>query len=129
MKYNELGQEIPDDTPMEIPLGMRRPLTLQEQIQAAVRGAVSRAAARNDRETFEEANDFDLPDDDMEDRITVHEYRDMKVEVPDEAREIFEGWRKKRKSVPALGEDGGNDGEIREGASGQKPAGKAASGS
>lgn len=103
MKYNELGQELPDDTPLEIPLGMRRPLTLQEEIQAAVRGAVSRAAARNEMETFEEANDFDIPDDDIEDTVTVHEYRDMKVEVPDEAKRIFEDFRESRKSKPALG--------------------------
>lgn len=107
MKYNELGQELPDDTPLEMPLGMRRPLTLQEQIQAAVRGAVSRAAARNEMETFDEANDFDMVDDDFEDKVTVHEYREMRVEVPDEAKRVFEDFRKSRKPEPVLGAGGG----------------------
>lgn len=104
MRYNELGQELPDSTPLEVPAGFKRPLTLNEQIQAAVRGALSRAAERNDAETFEEANDFDVEDDD-DFGLSPSEFRAMEVEVPDEAKRIFEDWRAKRKkeSEPLLG--------------------------
>lgn len=115
MRYNELGQELPDDTPLELPVGMRRPLTLQEQIQQAVRGAVSRAAARHERETFDEANDFDVEDDDgFEASMTVHEFRDMKVEIPDEAKRTFEEFREKRKPKAPLGAAEGNVGTAGE---------------
>ena len=112
MRYNELGEELPDDTPLEIPAGMRRPLTLQEQIQQAVRGALSASAGRHEAETFEEANDFDVDDDEFEDVMTQHEYRDMKSEIPEDARKAFEEWRSKRKSVPVPGVGGGEAEEV-----------------
>lgn len=62
MKYDEFGREIPDQTPVEIPIGFKRPLTLQEEIQRAIRGEMSRQAAAEGMESFEEANDFDTED-------------------------------------------------------------------
>lgn len=97
MRYNELGQECPDDTPVEVPLGMKRPPTLQEQIQMMVRTQLSRAAERNGHETFEESNDFDVDDDDFTDQMTEHEFRTMAVEIPEDARETFEKFRKSRR--------------------------------
>lgn len=107
MRYNELGQELPDDTPVEVPAGFKRPLTLAEQIQQAVRGALSRSAERNDAETFDEANDFDVDDDD-DFGLSSSEFRAMEVEVPDEAKRIFEDWRSKRRkeSESSLGSGG-----------------------
>jgi len=56
----EDGKEIPDPRPMEISPRMERPLTLQEQIDRVLRQRVSREAANQGHETFEEANDFDV---------------------------------------------------------------------
>lgn len=55
-------KEYPDPTPVEVPLHFRRPPTLQEQIKAMVRGELSRHAADQGMESFEEADDFDVGD-------------------------------------------------------------------
>lgn len=64
MALNERGHEVPDPTPVEWPAGVRRPETLTEQIQRMVRVAVSQQAAAAGMETFEEADDFDIEDED-----------------------------------------------------------------
>lgn len=60
---DEFGREIPDDRPMVLPSGFRRPETLAEQVQRLVRSHVSRMAADRGDETFEEAEDFDVGED------------------------------------------------------------------
>lgn len=62
-RYNERGEELPDPVPLELPLGMSRPLTLQEEIRRFVRQEFSHAAAAAGAETFEESDDFDVEDD------------------------------------------------------------------
>lgn len=54
--------ETPDPTPVAIPVGFRPPPSMQEMIAMYVRRELSQAAGRNDQETFEEADDFDIPD-------------------------------------------------------------------
>lgn len=56
-------KEFLDPTPMALPVGYRRPPTLQDQVRALVRGALSEQAANRGQETFEEADDFDVGDD------------------------------------------------------------------
>lgn len=63
VRLDEEGREIPDPTPIELPLGMKRPETLAEQVQRLVRNQVSQYAAIHGHETFEEAEDFDIEDD------------------------------------------------------------------
>lgn len=72
-QFDELGREIPDPTPLEMPAGISRPLTIEEQIQRYVRGHLSRMAADQGQETFEEADDFELADEDPEDFLTPYE--------------------------------------------------------
>lgn len=62
-RLNELGEEIPDPTPIEIPAGMKRPETLAEQVQRLVRRQVSDYAALHGHETFEEADDLEVDED------------------------------------------------------------------
>lgn len=83
MKYDELGRELPDDTPVEAPVGLKRPPTLHEMIAMHVRSAVfAQRAAQVGMETEEEANDFDLDgDDDEELPVTPYE---MKVMVEED---------------------------------------------
>lgn len=61
--FDEYGREIPDPRPVEIPDNYKRPPTLREQIQQAIRQEFSRVAAQHGAETFEEADDFDIEDD------------------------------------------------------------------
>lgn len=63
MKFDDKGRELPDSTPIELPLHWQRPQTIQEQIRSFVRSELSRRAAAQGEETFEEADDFDVDDD------------------------------------------------------------------
>lgn len=51
-----------DTTPVAVPLGFNRPPTLHETIQRILRTERFRQSL-NGEETFEEADDFDIPDD------------------------------------------------------------------
>jgi hypothetical protein len=62
-RLNEEGHEVLSSKPMSLPSGMKRPETTAETIQRLVRGELSRVAARQGAETFEEADDFDVGDD------------------------------------------------------------------
>lgn len=59
-----LGHEVPDPNPMALPSGFKRPESLAEQVQRLVRGEVSRRAQEAGHESFEEAEDFDVGEDD-----------------------------------------------------------------
>ncbi|QXP07968.1 MAG: hypothetical protein [Arizlama microvirus] len=61
-RHDELGREILDETPMALPIGFQRPPTLQEQVARLVRTEFSRQAVAEGRESFEEADDFDMDD-------------------------------------------------------------------
>lgn len=64
MRYNERGEEIPDPTKPEIPLGFKKPESLADQVARLVRSEkMKEEARRHGRETFEEADDFDVGDD------------------------------------------------------------------
>lgn len=76
MKYNERGEELPDDTPVEMPLKFKRPPTLQEQIKSMVRRELSDVASQQGFESFEEADDFDV-DDGEELPPSNYEFKDM----------------------------------------------------
>lgn len=72
-KHDELGREINDPAPMELPFGTRKPETLTDMIRRMIRVDVSAAASDAGGETFEEANDFDVDEDDAEINPTHHE--------------------------------------------------------
>lgn len=57
------GSEQPDPTPLEQPLGFRRPETIQDQIRRMIRTEASLYAQENEMDTFEEADDFEVGDD------------------------------------------------------------------
>lgn len=79
MKYNERGEELPDDTPIDLPLKFKRPPSLQEQIKSMVQRELSQVAAEQGFESFEESDDFDV-DDENEIR-SVHELTPMQEDV------------------------------------------------
>lgn len=72
-KHNMKGEEIPDPTPIEVPL-RDRPLSLAEQI---IRLTKNDELMRRSREigldTFDEADDFDIPESEDMDFRTPYE--------------------------------------------------------
>lgn len=62
-KFDERGRELPDPTPVAMPVGFQIEPSISELIKRYVRDEVSRAAAQDGEETFEEADDFDVGDD------------------------------------------------------------------
>jgi len=105
-KY-KAGREVMDSTPMAVPIGMKRPESLVDQMRSMIRRELSEAAAQHGRETFEEANDFEV-DDDPDDPTTPWEHAaDADDRMPgelDEARLAMAakkaGWRPPPKTDP-----------------------------
>lgn len=72
-KYDEFGRELPDPTPKAMPVGFKRPETLDEQIRRLIRTHMSDMAEDQGFETFEEADDFAVEEDDQFDPETPFE--------------------------------------------------------
>lgn len=71
--YDEQGREVPDPTPIEVDVGLRRPIPLGERIRQLVRDEnLRRELDEKGVETFEEADDFEDPLDPI-DRGTPYE--------------------------------------------------------
>lgn len=66
VRFNESGEEIPDNTPVVLPVGGRVPNNWKTHITQLVRKALNERAEETGHETFEEANDFDCPEEDDE---------------------------------------------------------------
>lgn len=64
-KFDDKGREIPDPTPVQVPLGFHKPEPLEKTIARMMRAA-NEEAMRQGAETFEEADDFDIPDDPLD---------------------------------------------------------------
>lgn len=83
MNYHDLnGHEIPDNTPAPHRSQVTRVGNLMIQLQTFIRGELSRQAEAAGQETEEEANDFDLDDD--EDTWTAYEEEDYRSSYPAE---------------------------------------------
>lgn len=92
MALNEKGQEIPDRTPVAIPVRFRGARdSLQEQIRRAVREEISRGVAQAGGESFEEADDFDVDD-------------DPEIKSPYEVDEDLPKWDEKQRRQEAVEE-------------------------
>ena len=89
------GWETPDPTPVARAVRFQRPPTLEEIVQRSIRGALSRHAAEQGHETFEEANDFDVDDDGHEFR-SDHEFTEQDEE---DLRVLKEAQRVKRENA------------------------------
>lgn len=78
--FNEKGQQIPDPTPIEVPLNFKRPLSIQEEIKRFVRSEFSQRAADQGHETFEEADDF-VVEDELGEFVSPYEFTEMQEEA------------------------------------------------
>lgn len=79
-KLDENGIEIPNNRRPVVPAGWRAPEPLTELIQRLVRTELSKQAAAEGAETFEESDDFEI-DEDADDFISAYEIRDMAPEA------------------------------------------------
>jgi len=79
-RYDEFGREIVDGRPMAVPSGLQGPLSTADLIQQMVRNQMIKQQL-NDAgyETFEESQDFDIPDEmhPMSPHETVFEPEDV----------------------------------------------------
>lgn len=109
MKFDKNGFEIPDPKPLEIPAGMKRPESLAETIKRMMRQHELHRVASDGDETFEEANDFDMDDDDAEVHATHHELHE---EVVDEVKRVKREQAAAAAERRAADEDEAAEGEI-----------------
>lgn len=73
-------KEIPDNTPVELPIGYRVPETLESMIARLITNSqFNQARHAAGEETFEEADDFDT-DEDEPDFTSSHQMTDMQEE-------------------------------------------------
>lgn len=79
MEFDELGRELPDQRPVEWPANIKRPLSLQEEIQRFVRVEMAQRAADYGFETFEEADDFNVEDE--EDFVSPYEMTELQEDA------------------------------------------------
>lgn len=90
MKYNEFGEELPDDSPVEIPLRFRRqrPPSIQELIALYVRNEQALARQTGKSEADEE-EDFDVDEDGDEDILTPYELHAISAELDSEVKKVY----------------------------------------
>lgn len=88
-------KEIPDKTPVELPVGYHPPETLEAMIARLVRYESSRAE-KVGQETFEEADDFEVADDAGEFH-SPYQMTDMQEEAP------FERTNPNKRDAPKAG--------------------------
>lgn len=93
---DKFGREVPDPKPVAIPAGFKRPETLQEQVARLVRTTLSRQAEAQGFESFEESQDFDIPDDPVDPSTPFEEFFDPNLGralTPDEFKRYEQEFR------------------------------------
>lgn len=84
-RHDYQGFEQPDPMPVEMPIGFKKPLSIQEQIARALRSEkIRQAQEARGEETFDDSMDFDTGDEEGL-PVTPHEIRDMQEEQLSEA--------------------------------------------
>lgn len=78
---DENGRETPNPRPKDVAIGLRPP-SLQEQIQRLIKVELSEQMQKQGAETFEEANDFEV-DDEEGDPLSPYALEDMEPDAPD----------------------------------------------
>lgn len=87
--FDDQGREVPDTTPVPHRSQITRSANLMAQLQGFIQAELARQAqAGNELETEEEANDFDLDDDEQ---WTHYEEEDYQASFPAEPTEPAEG--------------------------------------
>lgn len=79
---NLRGQEVPDPTIIEPPLGYIQQPDLMELMRRMIRSTLTEAIDQQEFETFEEADDFDVADDPIDYSSPYEEYFDPAPGAP-----------------------------------------------
>lgn len=122
LKRSDRKEEV-DDTPVAMPLRFRNmgPLERRDEIRMLIREALSEAANVGGMETFEEADDFNIDDDEPE-MVSPYEMIELTPEYPagdddehvsDEVRPGGVSPKSEGSGEPAAAP--GSDGELDEG--------------
>ena len=82
MRYDHRNREIPDNTPVALPVGYNAPETLAETIQRMVKNN-EYLKHFDGAETEEEANDFEVDGNDDLMFASPHQFNDMQEEFLD----------------------------------------------
>lgn len=120
--YNDRGEEVPDPTPVEVPVGFRHPPTLRETMQRLIREEVSRAAEQSGDESFDEADDFNV---DEEEFSSPYELTTMQEDAQMEA--LNKGGPDEAVQKSDAGGSGRESGKLREDNSDTRGGAKAGS--
>lgn len=92
--------EVLDPTPMALPLGAEKPMSLKEEMLRFIGEQFSRMADTQGEETFNEADDFEMPDSD--DWHSPYEMQEMNDEVlPETPPETAPEPSTEQKSTPS----------------------------
>lgn len=103
-----MGREIVDPTPVEWPLGVTVPESLEQKIARMVRTGVSQFASEQGAETFEEADDFDVEDSEAlpnsshelgDDQERIMADQEAVRRIPREFRHAFEREQQRRRAA------------------------------
>lgn len=115
------GQEKPmDTTPVEMPMGYITPTPLQDLIARMVRQAVEEEKD-DEFESIEEADDFDMPDDDLLD-MSPYEFDDLEEEEPIERPQTpSEAPQETNSTEPSANNSGGDENAIGKSSDAQTP--------
>lgn len=108
---DENGHEVLDDTPVALPLRLKRLDNDARRIQDIVQGVLSQRAREVGFESFEEANDFDVGDD-FDPRSPY--------EITDVQDEFFERDKRRARREARFAAEGNRKGEQRVRGSGEK---------
>lgn len=74
------GRELLNPVPVNTNIDLEKPLSMQEQIERLMRGHLSMQAQAQGHETFEEANDFDIDDEFMNEPLSGYEVQELEEE-------------------------------------------------
>lgn len=94
--FDAQNRQIPDPTPVELPIGYTAPPTLQELVAQSI-AVHSALMAKHDMDTEEEANDFDIDDEEFA-GDSRHVYTEMHEE---QLRQLETAFKTRANRVPA----------------------------
>lgn len=76
--FNSKGEYLPNPTEVKLPINVRRPETLAEQVARLVRNEDFRKAVeKRGFESFEDADDFDVEDDPLDPLTPYEQFYDL----------------------------------------------------
>lgn len=121
VRFTVNGQQVLDNTPVELPINCQIPESLEMQMMRMIRQEVSRAAVAAGHESLDEAYDFDMAEDDSyEEELTPAELHAMvhARELTEEVPRVRERNGSRKESADKS--EGAGQGVDRAGAGGRK---------